>query len=186
MLAQLYKISSPATRREHKPPSQRNERSRGGRTAKATVALGTLPFFSLMPRSTSRSLFFDQSDIGSFSAVWNGKCIQEFAFSFCDRPECARAEGGCQAADSSSIRGGVYAGNEVGYRQSEFRRDVRHSKLRVSGVRRKHGQSRQRVQVPGRVSDGLTSALGADRFSRVNQPTPKATSRVDLNGWAPS
>src|SRR5580704_14992490 len=100
-------------------------------------------------------------------------------------PECARAEGGCPAADSSSIRRGVYAGNEVGYTQGEFRCDVRHSKLRVPGVRRKHGRSRQRVQLPGRVSDGLASALGADRFGRVNQRTPKATSRVDLNGWAP-
>src|SRR5580693_4220108 len=29
-------------------------------------------------------------------------------------PECARAEGGCQAADSSSIRRGVYAGTRWG------------------------------------------------------------------------
>src|SRR5882762_4183961 len=82
-------------------------------------------------------------------------------------PECARAEGGCQAADSSSIRGGVYAGNEMGYRQDEFRRDVRHSKLRVPGVRRKHGWSRQRVQVPRRMSDGLASDLGASLFGRA-------------------
>src|ERR1700730_17363435 len=105
VLGQRYKISSPATRREHKPPSQRNERSRGGRTAKATVALGTLPFFSLMPRSTSRSLFFDQSDIGSFSAMWNGKCIQEFAFSFCDRRNVPERKVGARQLDSSSIRG---------------------------------------------------------------------------------
>jgi hypothetical protein len=35
---------------ESEPPSQRNERSRGGRTAKATVALGTLPYIFLMLR----------------------------------------------------------------------------------------------------------------------------------------
>jgi hypothetical protein len=78
--------------------------------------------------------------------------------------QCVQPEGGCQATDDSlSFVEDLYAGNEVGYRQGEFRRDVWHSKLRVPGVRRNHGWSRQRVQVPGRVSEGLASALGADR-----------------------
>lgn len=39
--------------------------------------------------------------------------------------------------------------------------DLRHSELRVPGVRRTDGRTRQGVPLPGRMLDGLASGMGA-------------------------
>src|SRR5882724_618323 len=70
-------------RNEHEPPSQWNDESKGGRTAKATDALGTLPYAHLMQRSRDRLRFLTPADISHLNQppnscliFWNKKCIQ--------------------------------------------------------------------------------------------------------------
>lgn len=60
-----------------------------------------------------------------------------------------------------------------GARQGEFRRDVRHSRLRIPGLRRKHGWNRQRVPVPEQVLVGPVS----DK-TRHERPKCERTCRV--------
>jgi hypothetical protein len=71
---------------------------------------------------------------------------------------------------------GAYAINELGRRQGERRCYIGHSELGVPWVRRENGWTRQRVQVPGRMSDGLASGLGASRFGRT----------LTISGWTVS
>jgi hypothetical protein len=51
--------------------------------------------------------------------------------------------------ERSLLFGGAHAIHQSRDSQDECRGNVRHSELRVPGVRRKHGPNRQRVQVPG-------------------------------------
>ena len=69
---------------EHEPPSQRTKVDGGG-TAKATAALGALPYVSPMPRFTT-PLRFNANDIthlnqppNSLFAFWKTKCIRDSA-----------------------------------------------------------------------------------------------------------
>ena len=69
---------------EHEPPSQRTK-VEGGGTAKATAALGALPYVSPMPRFTT-PLRFNANDIthlnqppNSLFAFWKTKCIRDSA-----------------------------------------------------------------------------------------------------------
>ena len=69
---------------EHEPPSQRTK-VEGGGTAKATAALGALPYVSPMPRFTT-PLRFNANDIthlnqppNPLQAFWNTKCIRDSA-----------------------------------------------------------------------------------------------------------
>jgi hypothetical protein len=69
---------------EHEPPSQRTK-VEGGGTAKATAALGALPYVSPMPRFTT-PLRFNANDItplnqppNSLFAFWKTKFIRDSA-----------------------------------------------------------------------------------------------------------
>jgi hypothetical protein len=76
---------------EHEPPSQRNDESGGGRTAKATGAPGALPYGSsdvvarnsvALWRKRHRALKIEHQGL-SFP-LWNSKCIQQVGFGLHD------------------------------------------------------------------------------------------------------
>jgi hypothetical protein len=53
---------------EPEPPSQWNEGSRGGRTAKVAVALGVLPYALLMLQGTTQLRFYLNAGCAFFAA----------------------------------------------------------------------------------------------------------------------
>jgi hypothetical protein len=58
----------------------------------------------------------------------------------------------------------AYADHQQDYGRRDCRFDIRHSELGVSWLRRKNGWAGQRVQVSGRMPDGLASDLGENGF----------------------